>query len=96
MPRFDPILFEDMMDDYIEIADENIKKEYKRELNMLRGLSEDQIKQFGGTTSQMDQIIKEVESARDKNIKQATLIENLKKLGDSTYNLAKVVSALVP
>ena len=96
MPGFDPKKFENMMDDYIEIADANIKKEYKRELNALKGLSPEQIEQFGGTTSQMDEIIKEVENAKDKNLKQTALIDNLKKLGQSTYDLAKKVSALIP
>lgn len=96
MPGFDPNAFEDMMDDYIEVADANIKQEYKRELNALRGLSPEQIEQFGGTTSQMDAIIKEVQNAKDNNLKQAALIANLKKLGQSTYDLAKKVSALIP
>ncbi len=96
MPGFDPNAFEDMMDDYIEVADVNIKKEYKRELNALKGLSSEQIEKFGGTTSQMDEIIKELENAKDKNLKQAALLDNLKKLGQSTYELAKKVSALVP
>ena len=96
MPSFDPNAFASMMDDYIEIADANIKQEYKRELNALKGLSQEQIEQFGGTTSQMDEIIKEVENAKDKNLKQAALIDNLRKLGQSTYDLAKKVSAIVP
>jgi hypothetical protein len=96
MPGFDPNAFEDMMDEYIEIADANIKQEYKRELNALKGLSADQIEQFGGTTSQMDDIIQEVENAKDTNLKQAALIENMKQLGTNTYELAKKVSALIP
>ena len=96
MTGFDPRAFESMMDDYIEIADANIKQEYKRELNSLRGLSAAQIEQFGGTTSQMDDIIREVENAKDNNLKQASLIENIKNLGQGTYELAKKVSALVP
>ena len=96
MPGFDPDAFANMMDDYIEIADANIKQEYKRELNALRGLSKEQIEQFGGTTTQMAEIIKELETAKEKNLKQAALIGNLKKLGQSTYELAKKVSALVP
>ncbi|MBE9533343.1 MAG: hypothetical protein IMF04_04400 [Proteobacteria bacterium] len=96
MPGFDPDSFANMMDDYIEIADAKIKQEYKRELNALKGLSPEQIEQFSGTTSQMDKIIKEVENAKDKNLKQAALIANLKKLGQSTYDLAQKVSALVP
>ena len=93
---FDPKAFEDMMDEYIEIADANSSQEYKRELNALKGLSPDQIEQFGGTTSQMDEIIREVENAKDNNLKQAALLDNLKNLGQSTYDLAKKVSALVP
>jgi hypothetical protein len=96
MPGFDPDSFANMMDDYIEIADANIKQEYKRELNALKGLSPAQIEQFGGTTSQMDEIIKEIENAKGKNLKQAALIDNLKKLGQRTYDLAKKASALVP
>lgn len=96
MPDFDPYAFADMMDDYIEIADANIKQEYQRELNALKGLSVEKISEFGGTTTQMTEIIKEIEQARDSNIKQAELIDNLSTLGESTYNLAKKVSALVP
>ena len=44
----------------------------------------------------MDAIIKEVQNAKDNNLKQAALIANLKKLGQSTYDLAKKVSALIP
>lgn len=93
---FDPNAFAGMMDEYIEIAGVNNKLEYKRELNALKGLSVEQIEQFGGTTSEMDEIIKEVENAKDNNLEQAALIDNLEKLGDSTYALAKKVSALVP
>ena len=96
MSGFDPNAFSNMMDDYIEIADANIKQEYKRELNALKGLSLEQIEQFGGSTAQMDEIIKEVENAKDKNLKQAVLIDNIKNLGQSTYDLAKKVSALIP
>lgn len=96
MPSFDPNSFASMMDDYIEIADKNIKQEYTRELNALKGLSKEQIVRFGGTTSQINEIIEEVENAKDKNLKQAALVDNLKELGQSTYELAKKVSALVP
>ena len=84
------------MDDYIEIADINIKQEYKRELNALIGLSKEKIDELGGTTSQIDEIIKEVENAKNKNLKQAALIDNLKKMGQNTYDLARKISALVP
>lgn len=96
MPGFDPNSFASMMDDYIEIADASIKQEYKRELNALKGLSAEQILHFGGTTSQMNDIIKEIENAKEKNLKQAELVDNIKKLGKSTYDLARVVSALIP
>ena len=96
MADFDPNKFSDMLDDYIEIADANIQQEYKRELNALHGLTPDQVKQFGGTTTQLNDIIAEVEKARDQNLKQAALIANLKQLGQSTYNLAQKISALVP
>lgn len=96
MPEFDPSIFEDMMDDYIEVADQNLSKEYKRELNSLRGLSPEQIVQFGGTSSQMVEVIQELEKARDANLNQAALLNNLKNLGESTYNFAKKISALVP
>jgi len=96
MPGFDPNKFSNMMDDYIEIADINIKQEYKRELNALIGLSKEKIDELGGTTSQIDEIIKEVENAKNKNLKQAALIDNLKKMGQNTYDLARKISALVP
>jgi len=44
----------------------------------------------------MDEIIKQVEDAKEKNLKQAKLIENIKQLGQNTYDLAKKVSALIP
>jgi uncharacterized radical SAM superfamily Fe-S cluster-containing enzyme len=96
MPGFDPNAFANMMDDYLDVADSKFNIECKRELNMLKGLSEQQIQHFGGTTTQMDDIIKEVEHAKDTNLKQAQLIANIKKLGSSTYELAKKVSALIP
>ena len=95
MNQFNPDAFADMMDEYIEIADANIKAEYKRELNSLRGLTPAQIQQFGGTTEQMDDIIREIEKARVDNLTQAQLLDNLKQLGESTFQLAKHVSALV-
>lgn len=85
-----------MVDTYIETADRDFNSEYKRELNALRGLSSEQIEHFGGTTEQMEEIIKEVETATDKNLKQAALIDNIKALGSSTYELAQKVSALIP
>ena len=96
MTDFDPNSFADMMDDYIEIADANIKKEYQRELNAIKGLSEDKINEFGGVTSQMEDIIKEIEKAKESNLTQAELINNITILGKSTYSLAKKVSALIP
>jgi hypothetical protein len=96
MTDFDPNSFADMMDDYIEIADANIKQEYQRELNALKGLSENKINEFGGATSQMEDIIKEIEKAKESNITQAELINNITILGKSTYSLAKKVSALIP
>jgi len=96
MVPFDPNKYKSKISTYIEIADANIKQAYESEFNNLKGLSQEQIEDFGGTTSQMNQIIKEVENAKDKNLKQSALIENLKKLGQSTYDLARKVSVLVP
>jgi hypothetical protein len=96
MTDFDPDSFADMMDDYIEIADANIKQEYQRELNALKGLSEAKLNKFGGATSQMEDIIKEIEKAKESNLTQAELVNNIAILGQSTYSLAKKVSALIP
>ena len=56
---FDPNKFQTMVDTYIETADRDFNSECKRELNALRGLSSEQIEHFGGTTEQMEEIIKE-------------------------------------
>jgi len=96
MPGFDPNEFAGAMDEYIEVADANIKNEYVLQIDALRGLSPEKIQQFGGTTSQMDAIIKEIENAKDNNLSQAALLDNLKQLGQGTYDLARQVSALVP
>jgi hypothetical protein len=96
MSEFDPNAFGNMMDDYIEIADAKIKLEYQRELNALKGLSSEQIAEFSGTTSQMESIISVIEKAKESNLKQAALIDNIRTLGATTYNLAKKVSALIP
>ena len=96
MARFDPDEFASMLEVYIEVADADIKNELRRELNSLRGLTDEQIERFGGTTEQVEAIINEVESAADGNLQQAELIENLKKLGESTYGLARKVLAIVP
>ena len=96
MARFDPDEFASMLDVYVEVADAAIKDELKRELNSLRGLTDVQIAQFGGTTAEIESIVGEVKSAAADNLKQAELIENLKKLGDSTYSLARKVLAVVP
>ena len=61
--------------------------ELKRELNALRGLTPQQIDAFGGTTEQLDAIIAEVNKAAEQNLKQAALIDNIKNLGQSTYEL---------
>ena len=95
MTRFDPDEFSSMLDVYVEVADAEIKVELMRELNSLRGLTEVQITQFGGTTAEINSIIDEVKSAAAKNLKQADLIANLKKLGKSTYSLAQKVLAVV-
>ena len=84
------------MDVYIEVADKEIKNQLRKELEALRGLTPEQIEEFGGTTEQIDAIVGEVEKATNANLKQAELIENLKSLGDSTYELAKKVLAVVP
>ena len=96
MTKYDTSAYDDMFDDYIEIADNSIKVEYKRELNMLKGLTPKQIERFGGTTSQMNDIIKEINDAKSSNLAQAQLISNVKQLGESTYQLAKKASALIP
>lgn len=96
MSGFDPYKFANMMDDYIEVADERLKVEYQRELNALRGLTPEQLQEFGGNTTEMDAIIKELELAKEQNLQQAVLVENLKALGESTYALAKKLSALIP
>lgn len=96
MAGFDPQKFASLMDDYIEIAEQNLELEYQRELNAMRGISADKLNEFGGDTSQMEEIIKELEEAKEKNLKQAELINNLKKLGETTYGLAKKISALIP
>ena len=95
MARFDPKKFASKMDEYIEVADSKIKNQLGQELEALRGLNPDQIEQFGGTTEQLDNIMEEIKRAADENLKQAELIENLKNLGDSTYELAQKVSAVV-
>ncbi len=95
MPGFNPEDFKSKIEEYIKIADGELIKTYEDELDVLKGLSSEQIKQFGGSTSQMDEIIKEVEKAKNGNLKQAALIDNIKTLGQSTYDLAKNLSKII-
>lgn len=96
MSDFDPNAFASQMDNYIKVADGNLSQEYQNELSTLNGLTDAQIQQFGGTTTQMNEIIAEVEKAKNQNLSQAQLTDNLKALGKSTYDLAQKVSKLVP
>lgn len=96
MPGFDPSKFASRMDEYVDVPADQLPGQYTKELNALKGLSPEQIQSFGGTTAQMDEIIREVNTAKEKNLKQADLVDNLTKLGKGTYELAKKVSALIP
>ncbi len=91
MEEYEKILKKDIKD----VKDE-IKQKYAQELQDMEGLSDEEIEQLGGTTSQMNEVIKEVQNATDQNLKQADLINNLKKLGKSTYSLAKKILDFLP
>lgn len=93
---FDPNAYGKTLDGDIEKADANIKQQYAQALNALKGLSQAQLTEFGGTTEQMNAIIKEVENATAQNLSQAALIDNLKALGQSTYDLARKVMTFIP
>ena len=96
MSDFDPNAFKSRLDTFIQEADEDVSNKYQSDLDSFSGLSEAQIHQFGGTTQQMKEIIAEVDKAKSQNISQAQLIDNIKALGKSTYELAQKVTSLVP
>jgi translation initiation factor 2B subunit (eIF-2B alpha/beta/delta family) len=96
MAAFDPHSYRNKLSKFIAIADAELEQKYAQEIDDLKGLSEQEIKEFGGTTSQMQTVINELEKATQQNLSQAALIKNIKELGDSSYQFAKTVSDLIP
>lgn len=93
---FDPEKMRRKLATHIEIVDDRITDKYRQELHDLEGFDEALLAEFGGTSEQLDEIIAELEKARLMNLSQAQLLDNLRALGSSTYNLARKVSDLVP
>lgn len=93
---FDPNKFKEKVNDYIVIADGDYDIKYSKELEQLRGLTGEQITHFSGNATQLNEIIAELEKAKQTNVSQAQLISNVKSLGKSTYQLARKVSDLIP
>lgn len=75
-------------------ADAAFNGKYKDELKALIGLSKDEIVSITPDTKTMQtysMLIKIVEEASRKNLSQAQLIENIKKLGEVAIKIAKKI-----
>lgn len=75
-------------------ADAAFNGMYKDELNRLLGMSKEEIDTIVPGTTDLQTysvLIKVVEEASKKNLSQAQLIENIKKLGDVAVKIAKKI-----
>ena len=91
MPGFDADGFDDDLEDDDKIAHDKVMQKLKTELEQLKGLTDEQIIEFGGTTEDMIEIIAIVENATKQNSDQANIINNIKGLSESAVSLAKNV-----
>lgn len=96
LPTFNKDKMRKKKEAYLDVIDQEISQKYQSEIDDLQGFDDELLAEFGGTTVQLDNIITELEAAKSKNISQANLINNLKALGSSTYELARKVTELVP
>ncbi len=96
LPTFDKNRMRKKKEAYLEVIDQQLSEKYQSEISDLQGFDDELLTEFGGTTEQLNHIIAELETAKNQNLSQASLIANLKALGSSTYELARKVSELVP
>ncbi len=75
--------------DKFKKADESFNKKYSKELELLKGFSEEEKESVTPDTQSHEDLIKVVEEASKNNLEQAKLIENIKLLGDTAIKIAK-------
>lgn len=83
--------------DIFNEADDAFNSGYKKELDALKGLSEEEICSVIPKTADQkiySTLIQVVEKASKDNLSQAQLIENIKDLGEVAVQLAKKVPQL--
>ncbi|GAB5380856.1 MAG: hypothetical protein Alis3KO_27120 [Aliiglaciecola sp.] len=93
---FDPEKMRRKQTEFVEKRGDELMSKYAEEIEDLEGFDEALLEEFGGTTEQLDDILAELEKAKEQNMAQAQLRQNLMDLGESTYQLARKVSDLLP
>jgi transcriptional regulator len=78
-------------DDLFNEADAafNANDNYQKEINQLKGLSQEEIASITSDTKDHTALIKVVEQAKQENLSKAQLVENIKSLGDIAVKIAK-------
>ena len=78
-------------------ADAAFSGQYFKELELLKGLSEDEISKISPNTTTMsvyEKLIEIVENASRKNMAQAELVSKIKGLGDTAIKISKKIPGL--
>jgi transcriptional regulator len=80
-------------DDLFNEADAafNANDNYQKEINQLKGLSQEEIASITSDTKDHTALIKVVEQAKQENLSKAQLVENIKSLGDIAVKIAKKI-----
>jgi len=69
----------------------NASEKYQKEINQLKGLSQEEIASITPDTQDNLALIKVVEQASEENLSKAQLVENIKALGDVAVKIAKKI-----
>ena len=81
-------------DDKFKKADDSFNNKYSKEIDGLKGLTDEEIKSVTHDVSNYDSLLEVVEEASKKNISQAELVTNINNLGKAAVDLAKKVPIL--
>ena len=69
----------------------NASEKYQKEINQLKGLSQEEIASITPDTQDNLALIKVVEQASEENLSKVQLVENIKALGDVAVKIAKKI-----
>ncbi|BDX04861.1 hypothetical protein [Planctobacterium marinum] len=81
---------------FVETHGDELISKLGEEIEYLQGFDESLLTEYSGTTEQLNDILTELETAMNQNLTQAQLKQNLINLGDSTYQLARKITDLIP